>query len=196
VLDFVGDLYIDYTTGASSYTLTLPTLADNLASRLYVTKVDSGAGVVTIDGEGAETIVGNATIALSSQYTNAVIRGGSSTWALEVYHDYGASGGDAWVRRADGTQECYGYVAIQTSSVSNNNIGTYGWTFYYATSSITFAKAFTARPTVITSGSDDATTSHIACTARSITTAGFTLMAVHSSDSDKDCGYRAIGRWY
>lgn len=56
VLDNDGFELIVVTTGASQRTITLPTAADNLNRRLAIKKVDTGAGSVLVDGEGAETI--------------------------------------------------------------------------------------------------------------------------------------------
>ena len=58
ITDTDGFGAIVVTTGASDRTITLPTLADNQNRRLKISKDDSGAGNVIIDGEGAELVNG------------------------------------------------------------------------------------------------------------------------------------------
>ena len=57
------------TTAATDRTITLPTAADNAGRIITVKKVDDGTGKVIIDGEGAETIDGAATVDVSQQYS-------------------------------------------------------------------------------------------------------------------------------
>lgn len=66
VLDSDGYSHILVTTGASDRTITLPTAADNSGRELFIKKVDSGAGEVIVDGEGAEKINQTATWQLGS----------------------------------------------------------------------------------------------------------------------------------
>lgn len=49
------------TAGAAARTITLPTAADNAGRTITVQKVDSGAGAVVVDGEGAEVIFNQST---------------------------------------------------------------------------------------------------------------------------------------
>ena len=74
--------HIQVTTGASDVTITLPTLADNPLRLLYITKVDSGAGEVIIDGEGTETVSGDLTRTIMFQYTTAQLKAGATEWLL------------------------------------------------------------------------------------------------------------------
>lgn len=69
---------VDATAGAK--TITLPT-AVGCAGRVYIIrKLDSSANVVTIDGNGSETINGATTKALSAQYSVAQIMSNGANW--------------------------------------------------------------------------------------------------------------------
>jgi len=88
------------TAGASARTITLPTAADNADRQITVVKVDSGAGVVTVDGEGAETINGDASVALVSQYDRVRILCDGTGWhilSIRATYDTG------WINRSDWT---------------------------------------------------------------------------------------------
>jgi hypothetical protein len=76
------DIYL-VTTGASTITATLPTVASGDASLgrvCTVMKVDSGAGSVTIDGNGSQTINGSATVSLASQYDYRTLVSNGTEW--------------------------------------------------------------------------------------------------------------------
>jgi hypothetical protein len=80
VLDDDGFASILVTTGASDRTITLPTVADNTDRKIVVKKVDSGAGSVIIDGEGAETIDGSATKTMILQYDSTAVVSDGIVW--------------------------------------------------------------------------------------------------------------------
>ncbi len=71
-----------YTTGASTFTATLPTAADNAHRIITVKKVDSGAGLVVVEGEGAETVDGNTSVALYWQYDAVTLVSDGSNWHM------------------------------------------------------------------------------------------------------------------
>lgn len=73
VTDTDGVGLILATTGASGFTVTLPTASANTNRVLTIKKVDSGAGVVTADGEGTETIDGETTLIIPRQYSSATL---------------------------------------------------------------------------------------------------------------------------
>ena len=99
ILDDNLNIYED-TTGAGDDTFDLPTLADNLGRVIELHKVDDGAGVLILDGEGAETIDGNLTIQLPSQYNYIKVRAGTATWhVLELKANYDTG----WVANNDWT---------------------------------------------------------------------------------------------
>ncbi len=104
ILDDDANVF-EVTTGASDRTLMLPTLADNTDRVIEIHKVDAGAGLVIIDGEGAETIDGVTTIDLDSQYDYARVRAGTASWHLLEYKDHGTESDGEFRRNADGTME-------------------------------------------------------------------------------------------
>jgi hypothetical protein len=78
------DVYL-VTTGASTITATLPAVAtaDATAGRVVtILKIDGGAGSVTIDGDGSETINGSTTVSLSSQYDYRTLVSDGSEWIV------------------------------------------------------------------------------------------------------------------
>ena len=85
VTDTDGYKHILVTTGASTRTITLPTAADNTDRMLVIKKVDSGAGFVTIDGEGSETIDGAASYSLMLQYESVTLVCNGSAWYITDY---------------------------------------------------------------------------------------------------------------
>lgn len=68
----------DATTGA--ITVTLPSTHGREGRRLIVKKTDSSGNAVTIDGNGAETIDGATTVALSTQYATREMVSDLSNW--------------------------------------------------------------------------------------------------------------------
>jgi len=80
VTDTDGVEHILMTTSSTNRTITLPTAADNTYRTLTITKVDSGTGTVIIDGEGAETVNGAATLTLAAQYMAAVLVCNGTSW--------------------------------------------------------------------------------------------------------------------
>lgn len=92
------DDYFEFETGGTATTLTLPTLADNQGRHVMIIKSDDGAGVLTIDGEGAETINGDTTWALVSQYDFLHVWGGASSWIVLDFKSHYDSG---WVNQTD-----------------------------------------------------------------------------------------------
>ena len=83
ITDDDGFSDIDFITGASNRTCTLPTVGDNLGRTLIISKIDSGAGSVAVNCEGAEVfLTGDASLTLSSQGETLAIRGSSTGWKL------------------------------------------------------------------------------------------------------------------
>lgn len=70
------------TAGATNRTATLPLAASCKGERVYIEKVDSGAGTVTVDGNGAETIAGAATKTLGAQFSAITIISDGTNWRL------------------------------------------------------------------------------------------------------------------
>lgn len=63
-----------------SFSVTLPAAASNTGRRYYVKKIDATANIVTVDGNGVETIDDSATVLLSSQYDAVTIACDGSEW--------------------------------------------------------------------------------------------------------------------
>lgn len=74
-----SDYAINCTSG--TFTLTLPPAATAGAGRMFVIK-NSGAGVITVDGDGAETIDGAATYTISTQYAAITVMSTGSNWII------------------------------------------------------------------------------------------------------------------
>lgn len=73
--------YLLETTGAGSFTVTLPAAATAGAGRIFIVK-HSGTGVITIDGNGAETIDGALTLTISTQYASYTLVCTGTSWLL------------------------------------------------------------------------------------------------------------------
>lgn len=68
---------------SGAVTLTLPPADESAGRRLAIKKTDASANAVTIDGSGAETIDGSATLVLATQYNaTTIICDGSQWWVL------------------------------------------------------------------------------------------------------------------
>lgn len=68
------------TTGATNRTVTLPTAADNANRLITVKKVDDGSGYLTLDGEGAETVEGQANLRFEIQYSGCTVVCDGTEW--------------------------------------------------------------------------------------------------------------------
>lgn len=69
-----------------SLVITLPSAASAFSAgvgRIYnIKKVDSSANTVTVDGDGDETLDGEATLVLDEQYQSVTIQSNGSSWSL------------------------------------------------------------------------------------------------------------------
>ena len=70
------------TAGAGGITLTLPDPTTVVGTPIYVKKVDSDVGVVTIAQFAGETIDGSATVGLASQWQLLGIVSDGTNWIL------------------------------------------------------------------------------------------------------------------
>ncbi len=87
ILDTDGYDIFAFSTGATGRALDLPTAADNAGRVATAIKTDSGAGNLTIDGEGAETINGATTLVIQSQYGRAVLFCNGTAWFIISIED-------------------------------------------------------------------------------------------------------------
>ena len=72
------DCVVNCTSG--TFTVTLPT-AVGIEGQYFVIK-NSGTGVITIDGDGSETIDGAANKLLSVQYESIIVVSNGSNWIV------------------------------------------------------------------------------------------------------------------
>lgn len=80
-LDTTYDLILcDCSAGA--ITLNLPAAASSEGFSYAITKTDSGANTVTIDGNGAETVNGETTQVISRQYTSITVVCDGTGWNI------------------------------------------------------------------------------------------------------------------
>ena len=68
------------TAGASGITVTLPTAVGMSGRRYDIKKVDSGAGYVTIDANGSETIDGEFTQVIPFQWASLTLVSNGTNW--------------------------------------------------------------------------------------------------------------------
>jgi hypothetical protein len=79
--------------------ITMPTLAANLSKTYFFTQISEG-GRVTIDGEGAETIGGSASIYFQGKNDRLRVTGHDSEWSIDYYYAHYDTG---WQNRSDWT---------------------------------------------------------------------------------------------
>jgi hypothetical protein len=90
-----------FTTGTTDRTLTLPPAADMAGREITIKKTDSDSGIVTIDGNGAETIDGEATKGLYTQYSYMKLMSDGAGWSVVSF--YHAPYDTGWVSNSDWT---------------------------------------------------------------------------------------------
>ena len=122
ILDDDDFTHIMATTGGTALTVTLPTAADNDNRIIEILKADSGAGIVTLDGEGAETINGGTDETLVTQYNRLKVISNGTTWfILERFQSYET----AYINRSDWTNVHIGTNAAKdTDSNVTHNLDT------------------------------------------------------------------------
>ena len=67
---------------SAAFTITLPASSGNSGLKYNVKKTDSSANAITIDGNASETIDGNLTVSLSSQYDSYTIQCDGTNWYI------------------------------------------------------------------------------------------------------------------
>lgn len=95
-----GTMYL-VTTGASNRTGNLPAAAGCVGQVLEFVKADTGAGTLTIDANGSETINGALTYVLTYQYEALRIRSDGSNWEILSYYNGSANFGGPTAAIAD-----------------------------------------------------------------------------------------------
>ena len=94
-------------------TITLPTAADNTHRVLHFVNMDNAPK--TIDGEGAETINGNASIFLMSKYDHATIQCDGTEWLYLSGRTHRATG---YVNTADWTDRNFGAIELDYDNLT------------------------------------------------------------------------------
>jgi len=69
-------------TGASDRTMTLPSAGTSDGKIIIIKKIDSGAGKVIVDGNGAQTIDGSTTVNITMQYDSITIISNGANWFI------------------------------------------------------------------------------------------------------------------
>lgn len=76
-----SDEVILVTTGASAFTVTLPASSNSTGRKILIIKADSGAGAITVNRAGTDTIEGATSASISSQYGKlGLVADGVSLW--------------------------------------------------------------------------------------------------------------------
>lgn len=70
-------------TSSAAYTLTLYTAVGNTGRELFIKKTDSSSNLLTIDGNASETIDGDTTFVLDSQYDEISIVSDGTNWIIK-----------------------------------------------------------------------------------------------------------------
>jgi phosphatidate phosphatase APP1 len=65
---------------SAGFTITLPTAASSSGRIYIIKKIDATVNVVTIDGDGSETIDGATTQSLSTQWQTLRIQSNGTSW--------------------------------------------------------------------------------------------------------------------
>src|SRR3990167_459822 len=81
-----GDLGVDVTTGASTITVTLPNAAGVRKEYDFrVSKVDTGAGLVSVVPSGSETIYGRTAVTLTRAFQVSTFVSDGSNWHVKAH---------------------------------------------------------------------------------------------------------------
>jgi len=176
-------IYCDSSGGI--FTITLPSAAGVTGKQLVFKKTDSSTNLVTLDGNGSETIDGMLTIGLGVQYDYVVIVSNGSNWliidqkrisivSLRTANGYGST--NTKIRRFSttvtnvGSSITYADSATLGATFTINEAGLYSIAYYELFSAATYfgVTLNTASPTTSFSSSLTATEyvlNHITTTA-------------------------------
>ena len=115
-IDNIRYLFVDPTDG--DVTITLPTLADNQDRVIKIIVTDLG-GKVTVDGEGAETIGGYASLYLQSKSDYLEVIAEAGEWQIVSYY---AKYDTGWINTNDWTNRHLGTSAFDYDNKSTSFI--------------------------------------------------------------------------
>jgi hypothetical protein len=77
-----GDSVILCNAAAGAFTVTLPTAVGREGKVYHTKKIDSSGNLVTVDGNASETIDGDTTKVISTQYDSMMIISDGSNWHI------------------------------------------------------------------------------------------------------------------
>jgi hypothetical protein len=77
-----GNLLVDATAGAGGITLTLQSAAGISGQRVRITRIDTGAGTLTINTTSAQTINGSLTYVLTNQWQTVTLESNGTNWRV------------------------------------------------------------------------------------------------------------------
>lgn len=77
---FDGNIFADASGG--DITITLPTALSSIGRSFRVTRINAGGGNVIIDGNANETINGDLTVTVSSQWTSSILVSSGTDWII------------------------------------------------------------------------------------------------------------------
>jgi hypothetical protein len=122
---------------------------------------------------------------------------GEGRWRLTRLPDpaTGTNANGNWEKKSDGTMTCWHSYTCSALSISNNNIGTYGWSYYIGADAVTFPAGFIALPVAVPSGNTITTSNLVSASIDSLTTTGCRLVTYDNGATGVPVGYVAIGRW-
>ena len=78
----VTDRYIDCTAGVAGITITLPNAVGNSGATFVITKVDNGAGGITIATTSLQTINGSQTYLITAQWLSYTVHSDGLNWII------------------------------------------------------------------------------------------------------------------
>lgn len=102
----------------------------------------------------------------------------------------GSNANGSYLKYSDGAMIAWGAASLAPGTVNNQNIGTYGWSFYSsAATGVTFPTPFYAAPQIQASAQSGFAIHD------TVTVNGFNLYAVGYSSGSRVLTWLAIGRW-
>lgn len=107
--------------------------------------------------------------------------------------EFGANPNGMYVKFADGTMLAWGTPLVIANQLSNNNVGTFGWSYYYENNSVPFPAVFAAPPAVqVTPQGAFLSALVLSSSASAFVVAPITTISITAG---APIMYIAIGRW-
>jgi hypothetical protein len=193
-----GSYHAQITT-ADALTLTIPA-GYPIGTRISIVRTVTSTAAVTLARSGSETIQGAATWISHEACTTTrlntaqiVIEKISATawiWVAGIIDGNNSNG--EYIKWSDGTMMQWGQGISGTAALVNNDIGTYGWSYYQVTVAITFPTSFIDTNYTPT-GSTNGTGFQFAEGTK--TPSANSMVAFNVSSAAMNYRWIAIGRW-